>query len=140
YSGKMLSYSVVTASIFTDTIKWIRSLDPALFPGSRTLSIWLAEWFASPPPTDFDANYDNAVKSLAMINFIKAGGQTALSWGASGDGTSDTGYWTPTDTSDGGQPYPWYCTVKALSTDFGAGMKLYPAIVSDPQQVVALAG
>jgi hypothetical protein len=137
--GKMLADPVVTASIFADIVKWIRSLDPVLFPGSTTLPVWLAEWFASPPPTDFNANYDNAVKSLTMINFIKAGGGTALSWGGSGDGTSDTGYWTPTNTSGGGQPLPWYSTVKTLSSDFGAGTKLYPAIVSNPQQVAALA-
>lgn len=140
HNGQMLADPVVTASIFADTIKWIRSLNPAFFPGSTTLPIWLAEWFASPPPTDFNANYDDAVKSLAMTDFIKAGGGTALSWGASGDGTSDTGYWTPTGTAGGGQPHPWYSTVKTLSADFGAGTKLYPAIVSDPQQVAALAG
>jgi hypothetical protein len=139
HNGQMLADPVVTASIFADTIKWIRSLNPTFFPGSRTLPIWLAEWFASPPPTDFNANYDNAVKSLTMINFIKAGGATALSWGASGDGTSDTGYWTPTDTPAGGQPHPWYSTVKTLNTDFGVGTKLYPALISDPRQVAALA-
>jgi hypothetical protein len=74
-----------------------------------------------------------------MIAFIKAGGGPALAWGGSGDGTSDTGYWTPTNRFGGGQPLPWYSTVKTLSKDFGAGKKLYPAIVSNPQEVAALA-
>jgi hypothetical protein len=137
--GKELTDPFVAAPLFADTIKWLRALDPTLFPGSTTLPVWLSEWFASSPPTEFNADYDNAVKSLAMIDFIKAGGGTALSWGGSGDGTSDIGYWTPTKAYDGGEAHPWYSSVKTLTKDFGVGTKLYPAIVSDPQQVAALA-
>jgi hypothetical protein len=139
HNGKMLNDPMVTASIFADTVKWIRSHDPSLFPGATTLPIWFAEWFASPPPTTFNENYDDAVKSLSMIDFIKAGGGTALAWGGSGDGTSDMGYWTPTDAYGGGRSLPWYNTVKILSKDFGNGTKLYPATVSNIQQVDALA-
>jgi hypothetical protein len=139
HNGQMLADPFVTATLFADTVKWIRSLNPTLFPGSTTLPVWLAEWFASPPPKEFNINYDNAVKSLTMSTFIKAGGGAAFSWGGSGDGTSDRGYWTPTETASGGQPFPWYYTMKTLNKDFGAGTKLYPAIVSDPQQVAALA-
>ena len=137
--GKMLADPMVTASIFADTIKWIRSLDPTLFPGSTTLPIWLSEWFASPPPDDMNADYDNAVKSLAMTDFIKAGGSVALAWGGSGDGTSDIGYWSPTAYYGGGQPHPWFSTVQILAHDFKAGTKIYPTNVSDSQQVAAMA-
>jgi hypothetical protein len=137
--GKILGNAFAAASIFADTIKWIRSLDPTLYPGSTTLPIWLAEWFASPGINGTNPDYDNAVKSYAMVQFIKAGGAVALAWGGSGDGTSDQGYWTPTTYAGGGQPLPWYDTVKALHANFSKGARLYATTVSNANSVGALA-
>jgi hypothetical protein len=139
HSGKMLADPLITASIFADVVKWIRALDPKKYPDAQTLPIWLAEWFASPPPDVNDENYDDVVKSLAMITFIKAGGAVALSWSGSGDFTSDVGLWNPTTSADGGQPHPWYHSMKTLARDFGVGQTLYPAIISNPEKVAAIA-
>ncbi len=136
-TGKLLSDPFTTAEKFADVVKWIRSLDPNLYPGSTTLPVWLAEWFASPYISGTNRDFDNAVKSYAMAKFIEAGGAVALSWGGSGDGTSDQGYWTPTYPG-GGKPLPWYDSVKTLSNDFAAGKILHGSSVSDPQKVAAL--
>jgi hypothetical protein len=137
--GKLLANPFTASEIFADVVKWIRSLDPSLYPGSQTLPVWLAEWFVSPGVNGTDEVYDNAVKSYAMAQFIQAGGSIALSWGGSGDQTSDEGYWTSTLYAGGGQPHPWYYTVKALGATFGPGKPLYQVNISQPESIGALA-
>ncbi|GCE11742.1 hypothetical protein KTT_16010 [Tengunoibacter tsumagoiensis] len=136
---KLLADPFTGSEIYGEIVKWIRGLNPTFYPGSTTLPIWLAEWFTSPYIDNFNDVYDNAVKSYAMVKFIAAGGSVALSWGGSGDGSSDQGYWSPTNYAGGGVAHPWYDTVKALSTDFGVGKVLYAVSVSDAHQVAALA-
>ncbi len=128
-----------TASeIFADVTHWIRSLDNTRYPGAATLPIWWAEWYATSYDNTPDNNYNNAIKSYAMIKFLEAGGAVALSWGGLGDGQSDTGLWTST-TAGGGQPLPWYYSTKAFTDCFAPGTKLYETTVSAPESVEALA-
>ncbi|HEY7122639.1 MAG TPA: hypothetical protein VH540_01690 [Ktedonobacterales bacterium] len=126
------------AEKFADITRWIRTLDPQAYPGARTLPIWWAEWYASPYPTPFTTSYDNAVKTYALIKLLEAGGAVALSWGSPGNDPSSAGLWTPT-TAGGGQPYPWYSSLKALNDDFPPGTLLYHTAVSFPDTVEALA-
>lgn len=137
--GVLLADPFVASEIFADTVRWIRSLDPTLYPGSTTLPIWLSEWFASPGKSIVDENYDNAVKSFTMAEFIKAGGAVALSWGGSNNDAADMGFWTRTSGVGGGVPHPWYYSVKELNTYFGKGKVIYPTTVSQPDSVAALA-
>lgn len=133
-TGKVLADPCASAEVFGYITSWIRSLDPAFYPGSRTLPIWLAEWFAGPRDGHYDPDHDDAVKTCAMIKFIKSGGAVALSWGGSDANSIDLGIYTTA-----GVPRPWYGTLKALTNDFLPGTPLYQANVSDPNSVVALA-
>lgn len=137
--GKLLADPFTAANVFADTVKWIRALDPTLYPGSTTLPIWLAEWFASPSSAGANEDFDNAVKSYAMSEFIQSGGSVALSWGGSGDNYTDFGYWTPTTLAGGGQTHPWYFSMKTLNTEFKQGKMLYSTTIARPEQVAALA-
>ncbi len=127
------------AQIYGDIVKWIRSLNNTQYPGATTLPIWLAEWFASPRVGTPNADYDNAVKAYAMINFIQAGGASALSWNNYGDGWTDEGLWVNPSYANGGEPLPWYSTFKAFHDDFAAGTKIYTTTVSNSAEVAALA-
>ncbi|MFL5628338.1 MAG: hypothetical protein ACJ788_22390 [Ktedonobacteraceae bacterium] len=123
---------------FADVTYWIRSLDNTLYPGAATLPIWWAEWYASPYINTADDNYNNAIKSYAMIKFLKAGGAAAFSWGGLGEGTSSTGLWTTT-TAEGGQPLPWYYSLKAFKDYFAPGTRIYKTTVSAPRSIEVLA-
>jgi hypothetical protein len=129
----------VAADVFANTVQWIRSLNPQTYPGATTLPIWLAEWYSWTETSGTSVNEDNALKAYTMMQFIQAGGGTALSWNNFGNGETDFGLWTSTQKAGGGQPYPWYTTYKTLSNDFGAGTTLYKTSVSDPSKVGALA-
>ncbi|BCL81645.1 hypothetical protein ccbrp13_41100 [Ktedonobacteria bacterium brp13] len=129
----------VADSLFADTVKWIRSLDPTLYPGSTTLPINLSEWFSWTEMDNTSLQEDNALKTSTMVQFIQAGGATALSWNNAGNGGSDYGLWTPTLQVGGGQANPWYDSYKALMENFGVGTKLYQTNVSNPASVDALA-
>ena len=122
------------AEVFGYVTSWIRSLDPTKYPGAKTLPIWMSEWFLGPYNGEQNFDYDNMVKTCAMIKFIVAGGGVALSWGGADDAALDMGLYT----SDG-TPHPWYWTMRSLKTDFAAGTKLYLTTVSDPNSVLALA-
>lgn len=126
------------AEKFADVTRWIRTLDTHVYPGAGTLPIWWAEWYAAPYVTPPDASYDNAVKSYAIMKLIEAGGAVALSWGSPGDNPASAGLWTPT-TVGGGQPFPWYFSLKAFSDYFPPGTMLYHTVVSLPAAVEALA-
>ena len=129
----------VAANLFADMVTWIRSLDPKLYPGSTTLPINLSEWFSWTEMNNTSVDEDNALKAYTMMQFIQAGGGTALSWDNFGNGASDFGLWTSTATTAGGQPYPWYSTYKSLEDDFSLGTIIYKASVSDPSEVSAMA-
>jgi len=123
---------------FADVVTWIRSLDPASYPGATTLPIWWAEWYASPYTQPTDDHFDAAIKTYAMIKFLKAGGAVAFSWGGVGDEEYDTGLWTTTSPG-GGQPHTWYFAYKAFKDDFAPGTKLYRTTVEAARDVEALA-
>ncbi|GCF10144.1 hypothetical protein KDI_37080 [Dictyobacter arantiisoli] len=127
------------ASLFADMVKWIRALDPKLYPGSTTLPINLSEWFSWTEIDGTSVDEDNALKASTMMQFIQAGGGTALSWDNAGNGGSDYGLWTSTLKPGGGQAYPWYNTYKSLMDNFGAGTTIYITSVSNPAAVTALA-
>ena len=128
----------VASEKFADMVKVIRSLDNTHYPGATTLPIWWAEWYATSYSNTRDDQYNDAIKSYAMIKFLKAGGAVALSWGGMGDGMSDTGFWTPT-TAGGGQPLPWYYSIRALKDSFPPGTTLYKTTVSTSESIEALA-
>ena len=130
--------SFTASKKFADVTKWIRSLNNTLYPGATTLPICWAEWYASPYTDTRNNNYNDAVKSFAMIEFIKAGGAAAFLWGGLGEGTPGSGLWTPT-TGGGGQALPWYYSYKAFNDYFGSGTKIYKTTVSMPNSVEALA-
>lgn len=115
---------------FADMVHWIRSLDPAIYPGATTLPIWWAEWYADPYSQSASAS-DNALKSFAMIELLKAGGAVALAW-------DSAALWTSTANSNGGQPLDWYFSYKAFKDYFGPGTTIYQTNVSS-NKVEALA-
>jgi hypothetical protein len=123
---------------FADVTRWIRSLDNTLYPGAATLPIWWAEWYASPYANTGDGNYNNAIKSYAMIKLLEAGGGAAFSWGGLGEGTASSGLWTA-PTVGGGQPLPWYDSFKAFKEYFAPGTPIYKTSVSQPVSIEALA-
>lgn len=123
---------------FADVTRWLRSLDNTLYPGAANLPIWWAEWYAWPYTNTTDDNYNNAIKSYAMIELLKAGGAVAFSWGGLGEGTPSTGLWTST-TAGGGQALPWYYSYKAFKDYFAPGTLIYKTIVSKPASIEALA-
>ena len=126
------------ADIFADAIKWLRSLDPKVYPGATTLPIWLAEWYAWTETSGTTVTKDNALKAYTLLQFIQAGGGVTLSWNNFGNGASDFGLWSSTQQAGGGQPRPWYFTYKSLMIGFGSGTTLYKTSVSDPVSVGAL--
>ena len=128
----------VAAEKFADIVDWLRSLDNARYPGAATLPTWLAEWYAMSYGNTADNQYNDAIKSYAMIKFLKAGGSVALLWGGLSNGPSDTGLWTPT-TKGGGQPLPWYFSYKAFKGYFAPGTEIYNTTVSAPESIEALA-
>ncbi|GCE02770.1 hypothetical protein [Dictyobacter aurantiacus] len=139
-TGKILNQQpFVSASIFADTVRWIRSLNPTLYPGANTLPIWLAEWYSWTETDNTSLQEDNALKTVTMLQFIEAGGGIALSWNNFGNGGSDYGLWSPTQKAGREQANPWYDSYKALTENFGSGTTLYRTTVSDPGSVAALA-
>jgi hypothetical protein len=129
----------VAANLFADMVTWIRSLDPSLYPGSTTLPINLSEWFSWTEANNTSVDEDNALKAYTMMQFIQAGGGTALSWNNFGNGGSDFGLWSSTFSYGGGQPYPWYSTYKSLEDNFSSGTVIYKTTVSAPSEVGAMA-
>ena len=85
-----------------------------------------------------DNQYNDAIKSYAMIKFLKAGGSVALLWGGLSNVVSDSGLRTPT-TAGGDQPLPWYFSYKAFKDYFAPGTQIYNTVVSAPESIEALA-
>ena len=129
----------VASEKFADMVTWIRSLDNTRYPGATTLPIWLAEWYATSYDNTPDNQYNDAIKSYAMIEFLKAGGAVALSWGGLGGGQFDRGLWTPTTAEGGGKALPWYYSTKAFKDYFAPGTRIYKTTVSPPGDIEVLA-
>ena len=126
------------AERFADLTKWLRSLDPKRYPGATTLPVWFAEWYAMPYGNTPDNDYNNAIKTYAMIKFLEAGGGVAFSWGWTSNGPSDAGIWTAAHAG-GGKPLPVYYSYKAFKDYFGPGTRIYKTTVTDPESIEALA-
>lgn len=112
---------------FADAVRWIRSLDPHTYPGATTLPIWWAEWYAIPFATENNPDYNNALKTYTLLQFINSGTSVALAWGYDG-------LWN----ADPGTPGPWYWSAKAIKEHFPVGTPLYETS-STSQDIVALA-
>ncbi len=138
-TGRVIPDPFTASDIYADMVTWVRSLDNSKYPGAATLPIWFAEWYASPHMDNTSADYDDAVKAYAMIKFLEAGGSTALIWSTSGDNWADKGVWTSTQYVGGGQPEPWYYTLKAFKDDFAPGTKIVKSVVSAPTQLEVMA-
>lgn len=125
------------AEKFADVTHWVRSLNAKLYPDAATLPIWWAEWYADPYTDITNSDYNNAVKSYAIIQLVKAGGAIAFSWGGTGDNGGNTGLWTITE--DDSQALPWYYSYKAFKDYFSPGTQLYKTLITPSGSVAALA-
>jgi hypothetical protein len=122
--GVDISFASVASEKFADVVRWIRSLDVARYPGAATLPIWLAEWYANPQTDWTNHVHSNAIKTYAMMEFLKAGGAVALAWGGSAQGRSGPGLWTDT-VAGGGKALPFYSSYRDFKQYFAPGTQLY---------------
>jgi hypothetical protein len=127
------------AEKFADMTQWLRSLNPATYPGATTLPVWLAEWYAT--SYDYTPNdaYNTAIKAYALMKFLEAGGAVALSWGSKGSTPADVSIWTPTNQANGGRASSFYYILKELKDNFGPGVRIYQTTITSPESVEALA-
>lgn len=130
--------AAAAAQKLADVVRWIRSLDGTAYPGAANLPIWLGEWYARPYTDWADDIHSNAIKTSAMIEFLKAGGAVALSWGGTDEGRAGPRLWTNT-TAGGGMVRPFYFSYKAFKDYFGPGTNLYETTISPAGRVDALA-
>lgn len=128
----------VASEKFADLVAWIRSLDNTVYPGASSLPIWLSEWYVWPYANPQNDDYSNAVKSAAMVEFLKSGGSVALTWGGRGDGTDGTGLWTVNGAGEA-RPTPWYYSYRDLKRYFSQGTTLYKTTISPAGSIEALA-
>lgn len=136
--GAAIATATVAAAKFGDIVRWIRSLNPSRYPGARTLPIWLAEWYARPYGQNSDSRHSAAIKTYAMMAFLKAGGAVALSWGATAIGQSSPELWR--NMADGGvEILPFYQAYSDFKTYFAPGVQLYNVTVTPPGRVDAVA-
>jgi hypothetical protein len=132
------AYASIASEKFADIVRWIRSLDSSVYPGAATLPIWLGEWYARPYRDWADNSHSSAIKTCAMMEFLKAGGAVALAWGGSGEGRSGPRLWTNT-VKGGGKALPFYYSYRDFKIFFGPGTKLYQTTISAPGMVDAVA-
>jgi hypothetical protein len=133
-----IAYASVAAEKFADVVHWIRSLNDLIYPGAATLPIWLAEWYARPHTDWTDNRHSNAIKTCAMMEFLKAGGAVALAWGGADEGNAEPRLWTD-PVKDGGKPLPFYFSYSEFKEYFAPGTPLYQTTVSRPGLVDAVA-
>lgn len=136
--GDVLTTATASSEKFADIVRWIRSLDDTTYPGASTMPIWLAEWYARPYSDWADNTHSAAIKTYAMMEFLKAGGAVALAWGGGVDDPSSPRLWTNT-TSGGGQALPFYSAYRDFKDYFGPGVPLYEVTASPPGRVDAIA-
>lgn len=133
-----LAYASAAAEKFADVVHWMRSLDDAKYPGATSLPIWLAEWYASPYDDWSNNDHSNAIKTYALMAFLKAGGAVALAWGVTDEGRSGPRLWTATGKG-GGKALPFYASYRDFKRYFPVGTQLYAATVTTPDQVDVVA-
>jgi len=110
---------------FWDTVKWLRSLNPATYPGADTLPIAYGEWYAFPYDT-LDQHQHASVKTFAAMRYLQAGGWLALMWGGEERDNPhlNTSLYTETDPPGGGQGLAWADAARMLKDHFGPGTLL----------------
>lgn len=123
---------------FADVVRWIRSLNSSVYPGAATLPIWLAEWYARPYSDWADNSHSSAIKTYAMMEFLKAGGAVALAWGGTDEGRAGPRLWTDT-VQGGGTALPFYYSYRDFKEYFSPGVQLYQTTVSPAGLVDAVA-
>jgi hypothetical protein len=136
--GINIAYASIAAEKFADLVRWIRSLDDALYPGAASLPIWLGEWYARPYTDWANNDHSNAIKTYAMMEFLKAGGAVALAWGGTDEGRAGPRLWTDT-RAGGGVELPFYLSYKAFKDDFAPGTRLYKTTIFPTGHVDTLA-
>ena len=117
---------------FAAVNQWIRQQ-----PGAAALPIWWSEWYSKgddpgPWPDDFNA----ALGAYSAIQQIKSGAALTLLWGGEYQMVSHPPLWTPSDTTGGGQPTPWYFVYKSLGNYFGRATTLCATTSSSPSLAV----
>ena len=114
---------------FAAAASWLRSLDPATYPGATTLPLVWSEWYATPDPTSKYVFADaNATMASCLVSTLKSGAATVMIWGPQGDrrGLSfPEGLWTDTANAGGGMPTPYFYTHEAFHDYFGPGTAIY---------------
>ena len=130
---------------FVAVDRWLRALDPTIYPGAGTLPIMWAEFYPGLATTGAVARGQLAV-AVDMSSFVAAGFSGASEmfvWEmedkASGtDPSTGEGVWTDTAAAGGGAPTALYRALQELHRTFGPGTPLYRATVTGP--LAALAG
>ena len=135
--GTNLVDTYQAAEKFYDTVTWLRSLNPATYPGATTLPVSYAEWYAF-PYNSVDPQYHASVKTYSAIRFIQAGGWLTLLWGGEERSVPqlNASLYTETDVSGGGQALTWAGAYQALKTYFGPGTLLVQATSSSTSVAV----
>jgi hypothetical protein len=133
-----IAYATIASEKFADVVHWIRSLNNSVYPGAATLPIWLGEWYARPYMGWSDNLHSSAIKTFAMMEFLKAGGSVALAWGGSDEGRAGPRLWTDT-VKGGGKPLPFYYSYQDWKKYFAPGVTLYATTISPAGLVDALA-
>lgn len=136
--GVNIANASTASEKFADLVRWVRSLDDAVYPGAAQLPIWLGEWYARPYTDWADNDHSNAIKTYAMMEFLKAGGAVALAWGGTDEGRAGPRLWTGT-TAGGGEALPFYFSYLAFKEYFPPGTQLYRTTVFPAGRVDALA-
>ena len=136
--GVNITDAATSATKFADIVRWIRSLDNTVYPGAASLPIWLGEWYARPYKDWADNSHSNAIKTYAMMEFIKAGGAVALAWGGTDVNRTGPRLWTNTGKG-GGTALPFYYSYKDFKEFFGPGVQLYNTTITPPGLVDAMA-
>lgn len=118
---------------FSDVDAWIRA--------RTNLPIWWAEWYVSPwGGTEYDANSQNALMTVALIEMLRSGASVALRWQPEADpGRNDEAVWSSTKQQHGGQPFPFYYSAGIFRNSFRAGTPIFASVSSSPT-VASLAG
>lgn len=136
--GINIAAASAAAEKLADVVRWIRSLDDRVYPGAAGLPIWLGEWYARPYTDWQDNDHSNAIKTYAMMEFLKAGGAVALAWGGTDEERAGPRLWTGT-TAGGGKALPFYRSYKAFKQYFSPGTQLFQTTISPAGPVDAVA-
>jgi hypothetical protein len=105
---------------FTVATEWVAE--------QSNLPVWWAEWYAG--GGDLDANHQNALMTAALAGMVASEVSVSLRWEPQGRHDSTAGYheenvWTDTRVPGGGQPLPFYESMRLISEHFSEGTPIY---------------